>query len=271
MLQMSAERAFLPSSELFDLRGSVALVTGAGRGIGQAAARRLADAGAAVIVCDISASHGADTVRLIEEAGGRAAAVGVDLSHAEDIDAMVDEASRAFGAIDILVNNAALRAFVRWDSLTSADWDRFTSVNLKAVFFTCQAVARRLVGAKRNGAIVNIASTAAERPVPGKVDYNVAKAGVASLTRSLAVELGPHGIRVNAVGPGATDTQGGGTAGQADIEARRFREAWIERLALAADYADPDDMARAILFLASPAARYITAHTLFVDAGYLAR
>jgi NAD(P)-dependent dehydrogenase (short-subunit alcohol dehydrogenase family) len=264
------DNALLPSRELFNLGGRVALVTGAARGIGQVTARRLADAGAAVVVADISAESGAATVHMIEQAGGRAVAVGVDLSHAESIDAMVEDASRAFGTIDILVNNAALRAFVPWNELTSADWDRFTSVNLKAVFFVCQAVAKRMVAAKSGGAIVNIASTAAERPVPGKVDYNVAKAGVASLTRSLAVELGPHGIRVNAVGPGATDSQGGGTAGQADAQARRFREAWVSRLALRTDYAHPDDMARAILFLASPAARYITAQTLFVDAGYLA-
>jgi NAD(P)-dependent dehydrogenase (short-subunit alcohol dehydrogenase family) len=127
-----------------------------------------------------------------------------------------------------------------------------------------------MIAAGRGGAIVNIASTAAVRPVPGKVDYNVAKAGVVSLTRSLAVELGPHNVRVNAVGPGATDSRGGGTAGQADAEAKRFRDAWVGRLALPTDYANPDDMARAVLFLASPAAAYITAQTLFVDAGYLA-
>jgi NAD(P)-dependent dehydrogenase (short-subunit alcohol dehydrogenase family) len=267
---MADGSALLPSRQLLDLSGRVALVTGAARGIGQATARRLADAGAAVIVCDMTAKHGGETVSLIEQAGGRAAAIGVDLSHAESIDAMVEEASGLFGTIDTLVNNAALRAFVPWDALTSADWDRFTSVNLKAVFFTCQAVAKRIVAKGCGGAIINIASTAAERPVPGKVDYNVAKAGVASMTRSLAVELGPHAIRVNAVAPGATDTQGG-TTGQGDAEARRFREAWVARLALATDYADPDDMARAILFLASPAARYVTAHTLYVDAGYLAR
>jgi 2-dehydro-3-deoxy-D-gluconate 5-dehydrogenase len=260
----------VPSRELVNLAGKVAIVTGAARGIGQATARRLGDAGAAVVACDLQAADCAETRCLVERAGGKIAAVGGDLARAEAIERIVEEALAAFGAIDILVNNAALRAFVPWDSLTSEDWDRFTAVNLKAVFFMSQAVGKCMIAAGQGGAIVNIASTAAVRPVPGKVDYNVAKAGVVSLTRSLAVELGPQGIRVNAVGPGATDTQGG-TAGQAGAEAQRFREAWIGRLALPTDYATPDDIARAVLFLASPAAQYITAQTLFVDAGYLAR
>jgi len=260
-----------PWRELFGLAGKVALVTGAARGIGRATARRLADAGAAVVAWDLTAGQCDETSALIADAGGKVAAVGGDLGRAEEIEPTVERALAAFGAIDILVNNAASRAFASWDELSSEDWDRFTGVNLKAVFFMSQAVGRRMIAAGRGGAIVNITSTAALRPVPGKVDYNVAKAGVMSLTRSLAVELGSHGIRVNAVGPGATDTQGGGTAGQGDAEALEFRRAWVERLALRADYASPDDIARAVLFLASPAAAYITAQTLFVDAGYLAR
>jgi 3-oxoacyl-[acyl-carrier protein] reductase len=125
-----------------------------------------------------------------------------------------------------------------------------------------------MVEQDRGGAIVNIASTAAERPVPQKVDYTAAKAAVAGLTRSLALELGPHRIRVNAVGPGATDTQGG-KGNPIGVAAQQFSDAWVSRLALPTVYARPDDIARAVLFLASPAADYITGQTLYVDAGYL--
>jgi NAD(P)-dependent dehydrogenase (short-subunit alcohol dehydrogenase family) len=105
--------------------------------------------------------------------------------------------------------------------------------------------------------------------VPQKVDYNAAKAAVVMLTKSLALELGRHNIRVNAVGPGATDTQGGGNAGQTSEEARRFADVWISRLSLPVKYAEPDDIARVVLFLASPASGYVTGQVIYADAGYL--
>ena len=259
--------AFVPISDLFDLGGKRAMVTGAGRGIGQAVALRLAEAGATVIVHDLTEGQCAETADRIAAGGGRVEIACGDLADADGIAGMVERAAGPDG-IDILVNNAALRGFTTWDTLTSAEWDRYMAVNLKAAFFTAQAVARRIQAAGKGGAIVNIASTAAERPVPQKVDYTAAKAGVAGLTRSLAVELGPLGIRVNAVGPGATETQGG-KGNPVGAAAGQFQAAWVARLAIADRYAEPDDIARAVLFLASPAASYITGQTLYVDAGYL--
>jgi len=261
--------SLVPTRALFDLAGRTAMVTGAARGIGQAVARRLADAGASIVACDRSVALCDETVRLVRESGGQIVAVGGDLSVANDIDRMVAEAAAAFGGIDILVNNAALRGFSTWDSLSEADWDRFMAVNAKAVFFTSQAAGKHMVARGNGGAIVNVASVAAVRPVPQKVDYNAAKAAVVMLTKSLALELGKHRIRVNAVGPGATDTQGGGTDGQTNDDARRFAEAWIARLVLPVEFAEPDDIARVVLFLASPASGYVTGQVIYADAGFL--
>ena len=261
------------TAALFDLTGRTALFTGAGRGIGRAIALRLADAGARVALCDVD-PQGADAVAAeIEAAGGRAIARAADVSRAEDVEALVQAAADAFDGIDILVNNAALRGWATWDTLTEADWDRFMAVNTKAVFFMSQAVARRMVAQKRGGAIVNIASTAAAHPVRWKVDYNTAKAGVAMMSRSLAVELGPHMIRVNAVGPGGTNTAGGAGSIATSFspeELRQMGEDWRRRMPLPLGILDPDEIARAVLFLSCDASRAITGQVLYVDGGYLA-
>ncbi len=264
---------FIRTSALFDLTGKVALVTGAARGIGRAISRRLADAGAAVVLCDV-AQDGIESVAAeILDAGGQAIAHAADVTNAADNGRVIAAGLAAFGSIDILVNNAALRGWATWETLTEAEWDRFMAVNTKAVFFLSQAVARQMVAQQRGGAIVNIASTAAAHPVRWKVDYNTAKAGVAMMTRSLAMELGPHMVRVNAVGPGGTNTAGGLGSIQSSFspeELRQMGEDWRRRMALPIGILDPDEIARAVLFLCSDAARAITAQILYVDGGYLA-
>ncbi|HTZ69771.1 MAG TPA: SDR family NAD(P)-dependent oxidoreductase, partial [Acetobacteraceae bacterium] len=204
---MSVE--FVKTPCLLDLDGKVALVTGAARGIGRAIALRLADAGAALVLCDTAGAEVEAVAGEITSAGGRVVATAADVTNSTDNAQIIAAGVAAFGGIDILVNNAALRGWATWETLTEAEWDRFMAVNTKAVFFLSQAVARQMVAQGRGGAIVNIASTAAAHPVRWKVDYNTANAGVAMMTRSLAVELGPHMIRVNAVGPGGTNTAGG--------------------------------------------------------------
>lgn len=259
---------FVTTAELFSLRGKTAIVTGAGRGIGQAIAQRLADAGANIVACDLGPDACTETAALIQSAGGQIACVEADVSKASDIARLVKTAVETFGGVDILVNNAALRGWAKWHELTEADWDRFMAVNSKAVFFLSQAVATHMIDRGQGGCIVNIASTAAAHPVRYKVDYNTAKAGVAAMTRSLAVELGPNSIRVNAVGPGGTITPGGTGTAITD-ELRKMGEDWVARVPLPTKLAQPDDIARVVLFLASPAAGHVTGQVVYADGGYL--
>ncbi len=260
------------TSELFNLHGRSAIVTGSARGIGRAIALRLADAAASVVITDISQEACEAVATEITATGGKAVAQAADVSSAADIEKLIDAAKNAFGGVDILVNNAALRGWYTWDTLTPEVWDRYMAVNEKAVFFMSQAVAREMVAQGRGGAMVNISSTAAAHPVRWKVDYNAAKAGVSSMTRSLAKELGGHSIRVNAVGPGGTNTPGGSGSIPASFSPEMLREMgedWMKRMALPVGILDPDEIARAVLFLSSEAARCITGQTLYVDGGYL--
>ena len=260
------------SSDLLSLQGRSAIVTGSARGIGRAIALRLADAGASVVVTDISQDACATVATEITAAGRKAVAQAADVSSPADIERLVESAKSAFGGVDILVNNAALRGWYTWETLTPDVWDRYMAVNEKAVFFMSQAVAREMVTQGRGGAIVNISSTAAAHPVRWKVDYNAAKAGVSSMTRSLAKELGGHHIRVNAVGPGGTNTPGGSGSIPDSFSPEMLRqmgEDWMKRMALPVGILDPDEIARAVLFLSSEAARCITGQTLYVDGGYL--
>lgn len=260
------------TAELFDLAGRAAIVTGSARGIGRAIALRLADAGASVMVTDVRQADCDVVAAEIVAAGGKASAQAADVSSSADIERLVAATKSAFGAIDILVNNAALRGWYTWDTLTSEVWDRYMAVNEKAVFFVTQAIAREMVAQGRGGAVVNISSTAAAHPVRWKVDYNAAKAAVASMTRSLAKELGEHRIRVNAVGPGGTNTPGGSGSIPASFSPEDLRQMgadWQKRMALPVGILDPDEIARAVLFLSCDASHCITGQSLYVDGGYL--
>jgi len=261
-----------PTAKLFDLTGRVALITGAARGIGRAIALRLADAGAAVVLCDLQQAGVDEVAAEIMRRGGRVHAQTTDISVTADISRLVSGAVDALGGIDILVNNAALRGWSTWDTLTQEDWDRFMAVNTRGVFFMSQAVAKQMITQQRGGAIVNVASTAAAHPVRWKVDYNTAKGGVAMMTKSLALELGPHLIRVNAVGPGGTNTPGGSGSIPASFSPellRKMGEEWQKRMAMPVGILDPDEIARAVLFLSCDASRSITGQILYVDGGYL--
>ena len=261
-----------PLQELLDLNDKVALVTGAARGIGKAIAHRLAEAGARVVVCDMNAEGARETAGEIEAQGGHALPVTADLAKVDEIRTLVDTAVSTYGGIDVLVNNAALRGWATWDTLTEEEWDRFMAVNTRAVFFTAQAVAKQMISQGRGGAIVNITSTAAAHPVRWKVDYNTAKAGVAQMTKSLAMELGEHMIRVNSIGPGGTNTQGGPGAIAASFspeQLRKMGEDWQKRMAMPVGILDPDEIARGVLFFCTDISRYVTGQILYVDGGYL--
>lgn len=241
----------------------VAVVTGSGRGIGEAYAKALAAEGAAVVVAEIDEENGGRVVDEIAEAGGRAAFVRTDVSSEESTTAMGVAAAEAFGGVDLLVNNAAIYGGMQIESLLKVDWDyytRFMAVNMHGALLCTRAVYRSM--AKRGGgAIVNQSSTAAWLHTGF---YGIAKLGLHGITTSLAMELGHRNIRVNAIAPGPTDTEATRSTVGPFID-QVLSTMPIKRMGTV------DDMAAAVLFLLSDDAAFITGHVLNVDGGQLMR
>ena len=249
--------------ELLDFRGRAVLVTGAGKGIGRAIAARFAEAGARVAVHHRESREGAAAlVREIGAAGGEARALEADLARTDGPERLVGEVYAAFGRLDVLVNNAGSYPLASLLEMAAADWDAVLGANLGSALACLQAAGRRMAAAG-GGAIVNVSSIQAFRPAPELAHYSAAKAGLEMLTRSAALELGPAGVRVNAVAPGLIWREGIETAWP-DGVARFVARAPLGRLGR------PEDVADACLFLASPAARFVTGATLVVDGGVLA-
>jgi NAD(P)-dependent dehydrogenase (short-subunit alcohol dehydrogenase family) len=252
-----------PVLSLLDFTGRVAIVTGAGRGIGAGIARRFAEAGAAVVVNYHASAEGAEeTVARIAAGGGRAATVQADVTRAAGAERVVEAAVKAFGRLDVLVNNAGIYPVASLLEMTEEAWDAVVDANLRSVHVCTQAAARRMMAPGPGGAIVNVASIEAHNPAALHSHYDAAKAGVVMHTRSAARELGPHGIRVNSVSPGLIWREGL-DRDWPDGVARYSRAVPLGRLGRAEDVAD------ACLFLASPAARWITGADLLVDGGVL--
>ena len=250
---------------LLDFTGKTALVTGAGRGLGRGIAARFAQAGAAVAVHYRSSAEGARAlVRSIEDGGGRAMAVQADLRRTEDASRLVAEVVEGLGRLDVLVNNAGEYPLAGLLEMTAAQWDDVVEANLRTVFLCTQAAARHIATRATGGAIVNVTSIEAETPAPRHSHYNAAKAGVLMYTRAAAAELAPAGIRVNAVAPGLIAREGLEASWPEGV-ARWLAAAPLGRLGT------PEDVADACLFLASPAARWITGASLTVDGGATTR
>jgi len=242
------------------LAGQVALVTGGARGIGKACAEELSTAGAAVVILDRLVKESLNTAQSIVQAGGRAAAFHVDLSNVKGIPAAVKRAEQAFGRVDILVNNAGISTDLPTDQITEEQWDRLMMINLKAVFFVTQSVLPIMVR-QGTGAIVNVSSVVARSGgVNSTVDYTASKAGVLGVTRALARQYGPKGIRVNAVAPGPI-----GTDMMRDWSEERLKD-MLPRIPLGR-IGTPKDVASTVVFLASPWAAYLTGVTIDVAGG----
>jgi NAD(P)-dependent dehydrogenase (short-subunit alcohol dehydrogenase family) len=256
-----------PLTDLLSLAGRAAVVTGAGRGIGLAIASRLAEAGAAVVVADLNDTAAEAGARAL---GDRASALQVDVADAASVAALADAAVERHGRLDVWVNNAGIYPTHPLLELDEADWDRVVGVNLRAVFLGAREAGRRMSALGQGGVIVNIASTASYRVAGlGVSHYVAAKHGVLGLTKSLAVELGPHGIRVLAIAPCVTRTEG--IAEQRDaFEAAGFAIDDLARELPLGRVGVPDDVARAVVFCASDLAALMTGSALAVDAGYLA-
>lgn len=244
--------------------GKVAVVTGAGRGMGRAVALAFGQEGARVVVAEVNSEQGVEVAQEIQAAGGMASAVTADVSRVEEVTRLFAEAVDAFGTVDILVNNAGIGVAKPMIDYTEADWDRQMGVNVKGVFFCAQAAARLMIP-RRGGKIVNFASTSAfvssSKP---EVAYDTTKGAVRQMTISLAAELASHGINVNAVAPGTVATEMTRTSLSTEEGL-----AWqLARIPIGR-VGKPEDIASVVLFLCSPEASYITGHTLVADGGWL--
>jgi 3-oxoacyl-[acyl-carrier protein] reductase len=250
-------------AEAFDLTGAVAIVTGAGRGLGRAIARRLAEAGAAVGCADIVADTAHATAELIQGGGGTAWSAVIDVTDRRAVDELVADATGRHGRLDVIVNNAAIIVDSTVLDTTEDDLDRVMAVNFKGVLFGCQA-AGRVMREQGSGSIINLASGAIDIPTPGLICYSAAKVAVAQLSRTLALELAPHHVRVNAIAPGWIDTPMNERHalrpdGTVDPEKKReYVENRGARLSPMGVPGEPDDIAFAALYLASPAAKFVT-------------
>jgi 3-oxoacyl-[acyl-carrier protein] reductase len=243
------------------LAGKVALVTGGSRGIGAAIARRLARDGAAVALTYASSPGKAEeVVRAIEADGGRALAIRADSADARAVGSAVAETVRAFGRLDVLVNNAGLLTMAPLDQMALDDFDRMVAVNVRAVFVAAQEASRHM---GEGGRIITIGSVNADRmPFAGGAVYAMTKAAVAGLTRGLARDLGPRGITVNNVQPGPIDTDSNPAHGP-------FAESLKSFMALSR-YGHGDEIAGLVAYLASPEAAFVTGASLTIDGGFAA-
>lgn len=245
------------------LQGKRAVVTGSGRGIGRAIAIRLAREGADVAINDLNVQGEArQTLAEVEAAGRRGLLIQADISRTEDARRLIDDAVRQLGPLDILVNNAGIEKHAPFVEVTEADYDKVLGVNLKGAFFVTQAFVRHLLADQRPGRVINISSVHEEMPFPGFSTYCLSKGGMQLLTRDLAVELGPYGITVNGIAPGAIATE----INRALLDDKPRVERLLRQIPLGR-MGKPDDVAALAAFLASPDADYITGSTYYVDGG----
>jgi glucose 1-dehydrogenase len=248
-----------------DVAGKIAVVTGSSQGIGQSIAERLAQDGASIVIDYHSHDEGAQQTRkLVEAAGSKGLVVKADLSSVSGVGLLVGEALKAFGKIDIMVNNAAIEKHKDFWEVTEQEYDAVMNLNLRGAFFATKAVVRHLLKAKRPGKIINISSVHEELPFPHFASYCMSKGGLKMMTRDLAIELAPFGITVNSVAPGAIETP----INRALLNDPAKLSQLLAKIPLNR-LGQPRDVAEAVAFLASDKADYITGTTLFVDGGLL--
>jgi len=260
-------------AEWFGLEGRVALVTGGGAngGIGHAVAVALAHAGADVLVSDIDGAGAAETAREVQTLGRRAASVHADLGQPDDVLAMMAALDREFARVDILVNNVGVGHRSRPEALSLEDWRKVVGVNLDGTFLATREAGRRMIARSAGGSIVSISSIAGSSALGrGNFVYSVTKAGIIQLTRELAVEWAPHRIRVNAIQPAQVMTKAmDRMLSDPRLDPGTLKERFVRGIPLDR-IGEPEDIAKAVVFLASDAASFITGHSLPVDGGNLA-
>ncbi len=245
------------------LSGKVAVVTGASKGIGAAIAEHLAAEGASVVVNFASSKAGADAVvSRITQKGGKAIAVQGDVSKVEDIRRLFAETKKAYGRLDVLVNNAGVYEFAPLEAITTENYNKQFNLNVLGLILTTQEAVKYFDAS--GGSIVNISSVVGKLALPNATVYSATKAAVDSITRTLSAELGPKKIRVNSVNPGMVVTEGNHMAGDAENEFRKFVEAHTPLGRIG----QVDDIAPAVVYLASDDAKWVTGEALYVAGGY---
>ncbi len=249
-------------TNLFDLSGKIAIVTGGNRGIGFAIAEGLAQHGAHVIIANRGAAQGQEAAVRLQDQGLAAEAIPTDVSDAKAVARLVNNVLDRHGGIDILVNSAAVILRKPVEDVTEEEWDYIMATNLRGAFLCCRDVGRHMIQ-KRRGKIINISSNVSQVVQPLRSIYSVSKAGLSHLTRAMALEWAPYGVNVNAIGPGPTLT---------DINRQYFKEhpedlkARIDEIPMGRIGA-PADQVGAAVFLASPASDFMTGQTIIVDGG----
>lgn len=247
-----------------DLKGKVAVVTGAAKGMGKAHSLLLARAGAKVALADIDLAGCQLVVEEIKKERGEALCLKCDMSQKSDIDNLISETVKRFGKLDILVNNAGIFPFKPFLEMQESDFEKVIDVNLKGYFLAAQAAAREMAKQK-SGSIINISSIAAIMGFAGLSHYCASKGGIIAMSKALALELAPLGIRINNIDPGSIDTPGASSANMTEEQ----RKAMLAPIPMHRS-GKPEEIANAVLFLASDESSYMTGSTMVIDGGWTA-
>ena len=259
---MAKEQKYLSFKELFDLSGKVAIVTGGTMGIGLGCTRRLAEAGATVVMAARDVKKGEEVTKELASAGYKVTFVKCDVSQKTDVANLVATTAQTFHRLDIMVNNAGIFPRTYLNETEMEIWDKVLDVNIKGTFFGCREASQQMIKQGWGGSIINIASVSALQPQFNLAAYDTSKGGVWMLTRNLALELAPYNIRVNSVSPGMIQTEGASSPEGIEYNRNRLYRVPLGRVGR------PDEIGNVVLFLASPAASYMTGSDIIVDAGF---
>jgi 2-deoxy-D-gluconate 3-dehydrogenase len=259
---MAQEERYLSTKDLFDLSGKVAIVTGGTMGIGLGCSRRLAEAGASLVIAARGVEKGEEVTRELRDAGYKVSFMKCDVSQKAEVARLVENTVKTLGRLDVMVNNAGIFPKTPIDEAGLETWDRVINVNVRGLFFCSREASWQMIKQGWGGSIINIASVSAFQPQFALSAYDASKGGVWMLTRNLAVELAPYKIRVNSVSPGMIQTEAYATPEGIEYNKRRLYRIPLGRAGR------PDEVGNVVLFLASAAASYMTGSDIVVDGGF---